>query len=108
VIRIRVWRHDGVIAGFSVRGHSGYAEAGSDIVCAGVSAVVQTVILGLEEQLGLNLRLEAGDGYLSCSLPMLAGDDLLCASVLLETMVSGLYEISRQHEDYVAIEERGC
>ena len=28
------------ITGFSVSGHSGYAEAGSDIVCAAISAVV--------------------------------------------------------------------
>ena len=28
------------ITGFSVSGHSGYAEAGADIVCAAVSAVV--------------------------------------------------------------------
>jgi len=31
---------DGRITGFSVSGHSGYAEAGQDIVCAAVSAVV--------------------------------------------------------------------
>ena len=28
------------ITGFTVYGHSGYAEAGSDIVCAAVSAIV--------------------------------------------------------------------
>ena len=28
------------ITGFSVSGHSGYAEAGSDIVCAAISAAV--------------------------------------------------------------------
>ena len=31
---------DDRITGFSVSGHSGYAEAGSDIVCAAISAVV--------------------------------------------------------------------
>lgn len=30
--------------GFTVDGHSGYAEAGSDIVCAAVSAMSQLVI----------------------------------------------------------------
>ena len=31
---------DDRITGFSVSGHSGYAEAGSDIVCAAISAAV--------------------------------------------------------------------
>jgi uncharacterized protein len=31
-----------------VRGHAGYAEHGKDIVCAGVSAITQAAILGLQ------------------------------------------------------------
>lgn len=32
-----------------VSGHANYAEPGRDIVCAGVSALVQTLIQGFEE-----------------------------------------------------------
>ena len=38
--RCEFFMEDERITGFSVSGHSGYAEAGSDIVCAAVSAVV--------------------------------------------------------------------
>ena len=31
---------DDRITGFSVSGHSGYAESGSDIVCAAITAIV--------------------------------------------------------------------
>jgi uncharacterized protein YsxB (DUF464 family) len=31
----------------SITGHAGYAEHGKDIVCAGVSAVAHSAILGL-------------------------------------------------------------
>ncbi len=31
-----------------VSGHADYAEKGKDIVCAGVSAIVQTAVLGLQ------------------------------------------------------------
>lgn len=31
-----------------VKGHAGYAPHGQDIVCAGVSAILQTAVLGLE------------------------------------------------------------
>lgn len=33
----------------TIKGHANYAEHGQDIVCAGVSAIIQTAILGLEE-----------------------------------------------------------
>lgn len=33
----------------SIKGHSGYANQGSDIVCAGVSALMNTTILGLQQ-----------------------------------------------------------
>ena len=38
--RCEFFTEDDRITGFSVSGHSGYSEAGSDIVCAAISAVV--------------------------------------------------------------------
>ena len=38
--RVEFTTEDDRITGFTVSGHSGYAEAGSDIVCAAVSAAV--------------------------------------------------------------------
>jgi len=38
----------GELQGFIVEGHAGYAPAGEDIVCAGVSALVQTAVAGLK------------------------------------------------------------
>lgn len=35
--------------GLTVTGHAGYAPPGRDIVCAGVSALLQTLIASLEE-----------------------------------------------------------
>ena len=37
---IKLIKCDGNIVGFDVSGHSGYAESGSDIVCAAISSVV--------------------------------------------------------------------
>ena len=39
--KIEFFNHDGRINGFAVSGHSGYAEEGSDIVCAAVSSAVK-------------------------------------------------------------------
>ena len=40
--KVEIFNHDGRINGFSVSGHSGYAEEGSDIVCAAVSSAVRS------------------------------------------------------------------
>ena len=53
--------------GFRASGHSGYAEAGSDIVCAGVSVLGCTCVNSLESLLGVEVILKASeDGLLRC------------------------------------------
>ncbi len=43
---IEVSRYD---SGITIKGHANYAEHGKDIVCAGVSTLVQTLIQSVEE-----------------------------------------------------------
>ena len=43
--RVEFTTEDDRITGFTVSGHSGYAEAGSDIVCAAVSAAVEAKVV---------------------------------------------------------------
>lgn len=45
------FRRRGQLIGFEATGHSGYAEEGSDIVCAAVSAVTQTAAIQAEDVL---------------------------------------------------------
>ena len=47
------------IDGFVVEGHSGYAEAGADIVCAAVSAAVGLTECTINEVLGLGAPVKA-------------------------------------------------
>ncbi|MEG2118226.1 MAG: ribosomal-processing cysteine protease Prp, partial [Clostridia bacterium] len=42
-------KRDGKFCGFSVSGHSGYADAGSDIICASVSSYVNMTVALLEK-----------------------------------------------------------
>ena len=47
MITVKLLKKGEIITGFDVSGHSGYAEAGSDIICAAVSSavgLVETVI----------------------------------------------------------------
>ena len=52
MIKIEIVRNsDQAMVGFSVTGHANTAPHGQDIVCAGISALTQTAVLGLDRQL---------------------------------------------------------
>lgn len=110
MIRIRV-RRDGAgrVTGFTVRGHAGYAEAGRDIVCAGVTAVVFTALLGLRSvaRIPHTVRQEDREGYIDCRLEVGTPDAERTAQAILETMVLGLRDIEKDYGDYVRVTEGG-
>ncbi len=97
---------EGKICEFRSHGHTGYAEAGQDLVCAGVSSILQTAVLGLEEYLKLKTKveIEKEKGYLSCQLER---DIFLNREIdaILETMVLGLRAMEREYPEYLRVEE---
>jgi len=48
MIRATIYQKEGVYIGIDCVGHAGYAEAGEDVVCAGVSALVLNAINSIE------------------------------------------------------------
>ena len=60
----------GRITGVSVKGHSGYAEEGSDIVCAGISTLLITIDQALCSLVGLSPIEHGGEeGFAEVLLP---------------------------------------
>jgi len=97
----------GNIVGFDVSGHSGYSEAGKDIVCAAVSAVVQTAVIGLTEVLGIKVKYRQKTGEAQCAIPSgLSGDKREKINIVLETMLYGLKSIQEGYGEYIRVEER--
>lgn len=90
------------IAGFRVTGHAGAGPKGHDIVCAGVSALTQSALLGLERCAGRHFELDIASGKLIMNLTG-EPDDLTQA--ILETMVLGLREIAQNYPRSVRLEE---
>lgn len=105
MIRVRVHRDaQGRIHGFTVRGHSGYAPRGQDIVCAGVSALTEATVGGLTRRLGLAPPERMEDGEISWQDPRAA--ELESAQVLLWTMVDGLREVAAAYPRHVSVSEQ--
>ena len=78
-----------------VWGHARHCAYGFDIVCAAVSAVATTALLGLVRYThGKVLFKVLPQGFVHCRLPGdLTGDEAADAAVILETMVDGLDSI---------------
>ena len=101
MIEIRVFsKSDGKISGFSVTGHSGTAERGQDIVCAGVSSLTQTALLGIMEYLHREVDYDVASGKLLVKLRCVP-DDL--TEAILQSMLLGLMEIQKLSPEAVRI-----
>lgn len=69
MIQISIKKKGQAIKGLIVQGHADYAEAGQDIVCASVSALVGALLNGLEHFCGEAFVYELDEnGYVSLSL----------------------------------------
>ncbi|MBQ3230468.1 MAG: ribosomal-processing cysteine protease Prp [Clostridia bacterium] len=88
-------KKNGNICGFRVSGHSGYAEAGSDIVCAAVSAMVMLTVNIITEDLGIQASLETDEENALIAMSLSSTDKAAIA------VLSGLErEISNLAADY--------
>ena len=90
-----------------VSGHSGYAEAGSDIICAAVSILTCTCVNALESLLGIRVILrENREGLLDFSLPALEGEASAGAELLMGALGQGLSDLQDTYPGYVKFEIR--
>ena len=96
------------ITGFSVSGHSGYAEAGSDIVCAGISALVLTTDHALNQLVGISPIERGGeDGFVEVLLPDRMTDaQMHDAQLLMDSLHIGLSSIAQAYPDFVRLTTR--
>ena len=72
------------ITGFSISGHSGYAEAGQDIVCAAISAVVTMAEATINDVCGAKakVRVKEEDARVTLTLPASCDEEEAVQAVL--------------------------
>lgn len=97
------------VVGYEILGHTGYAQAGEDIVCSAISILAQTAILGLDNYLSKKPLVEIRDGYLKCVLPTdMSADEMEQAQIILTTMMLGLESTAKSYGEYMKINRRRC
>ncbi|MDD4291485.1 MAG: ribosomal-processing cysteine protease Prp [Clostridia bacterium] len=108
MIKAEFYRTNGRIKRVKIHGHSGYSTEGSDIVCAGVSVLAQTAILGLTKVLGINVDYSVGEAEFEFTLPPLDPEIEKQANAVVETMAEGVKDLEKGYGKYVKTEEKLC
>ena len=94
------------ITGFSVSGHSGYAEAGKDIVCAAISAIVTMAEATINDVCGAKakVRVKEQDARITLTLPSSCDEEETVQAVLSGMLVT-LLSFKEQYPDYIEVLE---
>ena len=97
---------DDRITGFSVSGHSGYSEAGSDIVCAAISTAVTMAEAIINEVCGAKakVRVKEADARVTLTLPNSCDEEDTIQAVLAGFMLY-LIDLRDQYPDYIEVLE---
>ena len=97
---------DDRITGFSVSGHSGYAENGQDIVCAAISAVVTMAEATINEVCGAKAMVRVKDDQARITLMLPAScDEEDTVQAVLSGMMLTLISMRDDYPDYIEVLE---
>ena len=97
---------DDRITGFSVSGHSGYAEAGSDIVCAAISALVTMAEATINDVCGAKAKVRVKDDQarVTLTLPVICDEEDTVQAVLAGMMLT-LIQMRDDYPDFIEVLE---
>lgn len=104
MISIKIDRNtDKKVIACHVSGHAGYDDHGYDIVCAAVSVLTCTAILGLQDIAKQDGKYSNSSGQ--CEI-LLTGSLTQSGQDILETMILGLSQVSVQYPSFVKISDK--
>ena len=94
------------ITGFSISGHSGYAEAGQDIICAAISAVVTMAEATINDVCGAKAKVRVKDeqARITLTLPVSCDEEESVQAVLAGMMLT-LCSLRDDYPDYIEVLE---
>ena len=97
---------NGRITGFCCAGHSGYADEGSDVVCAAISAAVRFAEHTIVDVLGehAKTKVSESDARITLTLPAVCEDEDAVQAVLTGLMLT-LCDLRDEYPDYIEVME---
>ena len=98
MVRLTVIRERGTPVGFELTGHADQGAYGEDIVCAGISAITETALLGITDVLKLDAAWTHESGHMRCELSReTAPEDMDKAAIVFNTMIAGLKSLQQAY-----------
>ena len=103
MITVRLIKNGNIAIGFDVSGHSGYAESGSDIVCAAVSSAVGLAETIINDSLKLSANVSIDPETARVSLELSSGNDE--GSAVLSGFERHVRGIAEEYPKYIKVLE---
>ena len=104
--RVEFFDHEGRISGFCCSGHSGYAEAESDIVCAAVSTAVKLTECTITDVLGEHAKCKVNEDEARITLTLPAAfESEEAVQAVLSGMMLTLCSLRDDYPDYIEVLE---
>ena len=106
MIEVRLHKKEGKISAFEFSGHSGFAEAGSDIVCAAVTTAVRFAECTINDVLGnhANTKVDEKEPRITLTLPA-ACDDEDAVQDVLNGFILTMLSLRDDYPDYIEVME---
>ena len=107
MIRCEFFVAEDRITGFTVSGHSGYSQAGTDIVCAAVSAIVTMAEATINDICGAKAKVrvrEQENARITLTLPASCDEEESVQAVLAGMMLT-LCSMRDDYPDYIVVLE---
>lgn len=104
---VKVIKQNNSITEVICDGHTGYGVEGEDIVCAALSSIVQTALLGVLQVACVNVdyKIKEDDGYLKMTIPKnISLEQRKICDNILDTMLLGISDLYQSFSDFIELE----
>lgn len=104
--KVEFFNENGRITGFCCAGHSGYAEKGTDIVCAAVTSAVRMAETIINDVCGARAktRVHEQDARITLTLPASCEEEETVQATLTGLMLT-LCQLRDDYPDYIEVME---
>ena len=103
---VEFFNEDGRITGFRCSGHSGYADAGADIICAAVSTAVTFASDTITDVLGERAKVKVNEANAEITLKLPAAcEQEEAVQAVLSGMMLTLCSLRDEYPDYIEVLE---
>ena len=104
MIRVNFFTSGKDIVGFEISGHSGSAEAGSDIICSAVSSAAYMAANTITDIVKCKAEVDVSDGFMSFRVKSNLSD----AQQILEGLKLHLEALAADYPDNIKVTLRRC